>query len=424
MKKRNIILRPMRKTAFIIEKTSEKIRIKLDKAISSQGKIVKSSEIVRSNLNLNPEIIKISPEKNDRHYKEGYVTVMAPSLDAKGFFGGMATLLIFAGKVAEQKKMPIKILQLHSKIESEKAVKMLDDFFKKNQVKIKKSNIISSVLDKAELDINDKDLFVCSAWWDAYSLLKLDLKRKFIYMIQDFEPIFYNNSDSYVLAENTYRENNYVPVCNTKLMYDFMSEKYPYFKKNALYFEPAVGQSSRGLSVKKKSNEKKKLFLYGRVSVARNLFNLSILAIEKAFEDIENPDEWEIVMAGNDKIPNIKLNNGLKIKNLGKMDFDEYFEFLKTIDVAICPMMAPHPNYPTLEFASVGAAVVTTKYENKTDLSSYSKNILMSELTLKDFSKTISQALKTKYDARIKNQKQNNILESWDESLNEVINGI
>ena len=127
-------------------------------------------------------------------------------------------------------------------------------------------------------------------------------------------------------------------------------------------------------------------------------------------------------MAGQDKLPSIVLSTGIPVQNLGKLSMDDYTQFVKTVDVAISPMMAPHPNYPTLEFASAGAAVVTTKYETKTDLSRYSKNILLADLNIESLAYNIVEAANIDYEKRIENLKSNDIEASWDATLEKVLN--
>jgi hypothetical protein len=197
-------------------------------------------------------------------------------------------------------------------------------------------------------------------------------------------------------------------------------ENYAYIKEHGLWFEPAVSKEMFGLSVENK--DKKRMFLYGRPSVARNLFYTAIDAINEAFNSGElNPNEWEIFMAGQDKLPNIRLSTGATIQNLGKLTMTEYNQFIRTIDVAISPMMAPHPNYPTLEFASVGAAVVTTRYVTKQDLSNYSPNIFIADLDMQDLSKNISKAANMSYAKRMQNQKATNIPAKWDTTLQKTL---
>ena len=106
------------------------------------------------------------------------------------------------------------------------------------------------------------------------------------------------------------------------------------------------------------------------------------------------------------------------------MTMEQYVEFSKSVDLAISPMMAPHPNYPTLEFASIGSAVVTTKYANKKSLDNYSKNIVISDIGVESLAGAIKQAAKISPAERAKNLSTTNILDSWDNALDSVIDDV
>ncbi len=348
------------------------------------------------------------------------VTLLIPSLDGASFFGGTATALVVAAKLAIKEGRKLKIVQTLKTGHPEQ----LSLFFKSEGIHLSEEDIkITSVADRAYnrygyVSMHSDDIFIASAWWDAHILSNMPLKNKFIYLVQDFEPIFYNNSDLYILAEETYKGDMFIPICNTELMLEFMvSRNYEAFIKNPLYFEPAVSRIKSGERQKKKKGEKKKLFLYGRPNVHRNLFLTALDAIEIAFKSqFLEQDEWEVVMAGQNNLPNIKLPCGVVAKNLGKMDMDEYIAFSKTVDIALSPMMAPHPNYPTLEFASIGTQVVTTKYANKTDLSRYSSSITMADSSSESIAGALNIAAQN-----INNKSTSNIHASWDDSLDSVI---
>ena len=99
------------------------------------------------------------------------------------------------------------------------------------------------------------------------------------------------------------------------------------------------------------------------------------------------------------------------------MDVKAYVDFSKNVDVTGSLMMAPRPNYPTLEFASIGSSVVTTKYANKIDLSSYSKNIIISDISTESVAGAIKKAAETPYATRIDNTKSDTISVSWTQAL-------
>ena len=152
------------------------------------------------------------------------------------------------------------------------------------------------------------------------------------------------------------------------------------------------------------------------------MFYTAIKAIDLAISDsrLENYN-IEIYSAGSSDIPNIKLSNGVKINNKGKMPLNEYYKFIQTIDVAISPMLAPHPNYPTLEFSSTGATVVTTKWQTKQNLDRYSKNIFMCEPTIEDMSEKIIDAVLKNTKDILKDFKDNNLNTDWNKALDKPI---
>ena len=355
------------------------------------------------------------------------ITLFLPTLDGKSFYGGTATALFVAARLAHLTNRKIKIVQT---LKTGRAGNLAEFLNKNTGTNFKDEDIkVITVADRrynvyGYISMLPDDIFIASAWWDAHLLNQLPLTQKFIYLVQDFEPIFYNNSDNYVLSEETYKQESFVPLCNTKLMSDFMKErKYNNeFAKGSLYFEPAVSRIESGVSLQKGAGEKRRLFLYGRPDVHRNLFFTALESIDHALKaGFLEGNEWEFCMAGQDGVPDIDLASGVKVKNLGKMSLDAYIDFSKTVDIAVSLMMAPHPNYPTLEFSSIGSAVVTTKYSNKTDLTNYSKNIITSDIGVESISGAIKKASEMSYKDRIKNVSQNNINDNWEEALDETL---
>lgn len=353
------------------------------------------------------------------------ITLLLPSLDKKSFYGGTATALYVAGILTTQH--PGRKLRIVQTLKSGNP-EGLENFFRDANINLSEQDILHVEVTGRRynlygyLPIHPDDVFVASAWWDAHLLNSMGLSKKFIYLVQDYEPIFYNNSDLSVLAEATYKNTSFVPLCNTQIMYEFMKGRaYPQFSNYKYYFEPAVSREQSGIGTDN-TKSKKKLFVYGRPDVHRNLFYSAIAAVNTAFSSGEmDASDWECYMAGQDNLPDIQFSSGAVIHNLGKMGMNDYIEFSKKIDIAVAPMLAPHPNYPTLEFASIGSMVVTTAYENKTDLSRYSHNIILTEPSIEAMADGIVRASKKSYNTRMKNQKNNHIGSSWETALGQVL---
>lgn len=431
-------LRVMRKTAYVGRQLlssalslATRVENKTTRMIDGTdglkiGGAIPLEKIYYSNI---PGILPVNPAL-PRIDQDAAVVLLIPTLDDKSFFGGVATALIVSAKIAIRKKRPLRIVQTIKTGHTSG----LQDFFAREGIIIDYKDIaITSVAGRAYniygyLPMHPDDIFIASAWWDAHILHNLPLNHKFIYLIQDFEPIFYNNSDQYVLAEETYRKPGYVAACNTKLMYDFMQKRgYPAFAKDdVFYFEPAVSRARYTLSHQGKTPGKRTLFLYGRPNVSRNLFFTALNALDYAFKaGFLDPKEWDLFMAGDDKLPDIKLTSGPTIRNKGKMSMEKYMAFSATVDLAVSPMMAPHPNYPTLELSSIGAQVVTTRYANKTDLSSYSPNIVMCDISVESMAGAINEASKRIISGKkLGKVKKSSLPLTWSDALDPVLDRI
>lgn len=440
MNKKKAVFRGVRKGAYLTRKVTSKAANFSGRIENKAGRIINGTDPtiqIHQKILQEQIIAEALPEITPLHPampfpgRKATVSLLIPSLQNSSFFGGTATALIVAAELAQQKKMPLRILETlkHGKATSEQ----LAEFLNSQGFSIRAGAI--SLVDVAGrkynhygyVDLHPDDIFIASAWWDAHLLNQLPLLKKFIYLIQDFEPIFYNNSDRYVLAEETYRNNSFVPLFNTQLMQEFVTSRgYEGIPKKALFFEPAVNIGKHiGYSESKSAEQKKRLFIYGRPGVDRNLFYRALDVTDKAFSDsILVPEEWEVYMAGQDKLPNILLDSGVTVQNLGKLSLDEYHEFAKTIDLGLSLMMAPHPSYPPLELASLGAAIVTTNYSNKQDLANYSKNIITTGSSLPALLDGIRSALAIPHATRLKNAQSMSLPSNWHEALDATIQDI
>ncbi len=430
---KKLIVRAVRKSAHLSHKSSlklsrysKRVEHRATQIISGQKSLnvgaqrtTSIDELLLENL---PQITPIKPMLPATGRKPT-VTLLLPTVNKNLFFGGVATAIISASLLAKQKNFNLRVVATfkggHADIKSFLAG---NGIVFNGEIELLNISVVDN-FNHRELDIHPEDIYMASAWPDAYVLELLPLKRKFVYLMQDYEPIFFSNSDERVLAEYTYANDNYVALCNTKLMYDHMLFMGHDNVKEGTWFEPAVSHQDK--TSNKLNKNKKRMFVYARPRVKRNLYYNALMAIDDVFASGGlNPDEWEVFAAGQDDVPEIKLSSGITIKNLGKMSMGEYYDFTSTVDIALTPMMAPHPNYPTLELASVGAAVVTTKYNLKQDLSGYSKNIITTEPDYKSMSLGLIQASKMNEKTKLKNASTANINKNWIEALKGPIDKI
>ncbi|MCQ9628118.1 hypothetical protein HS141_14450 [Cetobacterium somerae] len=327
------------------------------------------------------EITELNSRKSD--FLDKRLNLLVPSINEEHLFGGISTALKFYEKLCEKNKIKMRIIVTDAKPER-KDIDKFKEYTLTNwdkDLNLDKQIVIMNDRYGKDIPVWKNDIFMATAWWTAYNAIKLitwqktnyQVKNKFIYFIQDFEPGFYPWGNQYLLAESTYKsEVETIAIFNTSLLKK-------YFKKNdynfseEYSFEAKINPTLRKELIKiKEIEKKKKIFIYGRPSVHRNCFNLIIEGIKKC-NNLES-ENWEIISAG-EPHPEIKISKNLKIVSKGKLSLEEYSQLLKESYIGISLMASPHPSYPPLEIAAFGGNVITNNFQNKNYSTKKNKNI-------------------------------------------------
>jgi hypothetical protein len=253
------------------------------------------------------------------------------------------------------------------------------------------------------------DIFMATAWWTAQMAkyaIRQTRRQRFIYLIQDYEPISHPASTPYALAEETYAL-DHIPVINTSLLHEFLTTHKigrfadPNFAARAIVFEPAVDRA-RFFPEKLKQpfasgRSRRRLLFYARPTTGlRNLFELGVAALQKLMVDGSlDPADWEFTGIG-EAIPRISLSGGAHLKSAPWLDYDSYARQMRNSDVLLSLMLSPHPSYPPLEMAACGRPVVTTNYANKNAerLAAISPNIIGVDATIEAIAQGLLEAVK------------------------------
>jgi len=235
------------------------------------------------------------------------------------------------------------------------------------------------------IDVRKNDLFIFTFWTTAYSFINIlewqkkqynIYNRKAVYLIQDYEPGFYQWSTEYVLAESTYNKN-----CESLIAIFNSEELSNYFKINGytfaheLYFKPCINDKLKEILLTTKPDTKrlKRILIYGRPGVARNAFEIIQKALMLWSKKYFKASEWEIISLG-EKISTIQLERN-RIVSCGKVSLEEYANYMLTAYVGISLMISPHPSYPPLEMSTFGVKTITNTFLSK-DLTQFNENII------------------------------------------------
>ena len=335
------------------------------------------------------------------------------------FFGGKATVMKICIFIANKRNYNIKIIdQTPQSIDLKYLSKILNiDITTK--VEILNYNDI--------IEFTEKDIIICSMWNNANKVLNTPAfeNNKIFYILQEVETFFYDHGDDHLVCSKTLSDKRLNIIVNSKLLHDSLiqSGKYPNIEQNSIYFEPAFEKKSIPTFNKK---EKYNFFFYARPSHQRNIYYFGMDVLLEAFQrNLFDLSEWNFYIAGDNSqvFSNIGLN---KFQNLEIMSWSEYEKFIATIDLAYSMIYTPHPSYPPLDTANSGGICLTNKYENKSCLGMYSKNIICADLEIESMVNKLAEAiaLVKNTEKRKSNYIDNAILNNWDDSFEKIYNYI
>lgn len=392
---------------------------------------------------------KIAPLNLDRRNGERErVNILISIIDFRYFFGGYIGVFNLAKKLAAEGFKVRMIIVDECRYEPDtwsKEIRKYDGlggFFDLVDV--------AYAFSRAEpIMVSGRDVFIATSWWTAhianYARKYLNSK-KFLYLAQEFEPVFYPMGTLAALALESYTFPHYA-IFSTEILRE-------YFSRNGLGVFKDGRQSGSELSVAvenailkfdvdmsgMKNRGKRKLLFYARPEehAARNMFEIGIIALSNVIMGGHfNIAEWEFFGIGSVDWSNhkITLYDKAFIKLLPKMSLEEYKNLLPEFDIGLSLMMSPHPSIVPLEMAAAGMLVVTNTFANKTAecLKSISTNIIPAEPTIEGVEKALITAIQQNgdYDLRLKGSRIR-WSQSWDETfhkgtmnkINEFIAGI
>ena len=241
--------------------------------------------------------------------------------------------------------------------------------------------------------IGENDVFFASAWWNVQMIkkaLELTRPKRFLYIIQDFEPGLYPWSTEYALALETYSLDYHAFLCGNFLA-DYMVKQEigkfakPGFIDECAIFEPAIDTTKFYPDPAAQADRPRRLVFYARPTIAkRNLFELGLYALRcAAMTGVFSGETWELLFIG-EQVPSVDLGNGITIRSAPWLGFDDYAKLLRGSDIALSLMLSPHTSYPPVEMAACGGIAVTNVFANKTEaaLAAVSPNIIAVAPTL------------------------------------------
>jgi glycosyltransferase involved in cell wall biosynthesis len=229
------------------------------------------------------------------------------------------------------------------------------------------------------LQVSRSDAFVATTWWTAHiahaALRSVDAQR-FLYLIQEYEPFTFPMGSFAALARESYGF-PHAALFSTELLREyFRRERIGVYAgdtaagdRQSAAFDNAITPirppTARELGVR----SPRRLLVYARPEphAARNMFELALLAVDRALERGAFAGDWALRGIGTvEGARGVPLGNGAALELLPRASQADYAELLREHDVGLALMYTPHPSLVPIEMASAGMLVVTNSFENKT----------------------------------------------------------
>ncbi|MDD5109698.1 MAG: hypothetical protein PHI63_00605 [Patescibacteria group bacterium] len=287
--------------------------------------------------------------------------------------------------------------------------------------------------DVQPLEVNPRDQFIARSWsacYIAHELLRHVQRDRFIYLAQDFEPIFYCHGTQHALARHAFALPQYT-LFSSELLRDFVRQS-----KIGVFARPDGDNQSASFEnpidtfpvdpQRLAARTTRKLLFYVRPSTPRNMFELGYLALLQAIRNgCFCAGQWEFYgMGTRGATRTIDLADGYRLRTVPRMSLKEYRQFLPQFDIGLSLMLSPHPSLVPLDMAAAGLVTVTNTYANKTPeaLHAISSNILAVEPSIEAIAGGLQQAVEkiSGVPQRVAGTRIH-WARTWDEAFNDAI---
>jgi len=261
--------------------------------------------------------------------------------------------------------------------------------------------------EEGPLEVNAADGFIATTWWTAHlahgALRRLEGER-FLYLIQEYEPFTFPMGAFAALAGQSYELPHFALFSTDLLREYFRVRGLGVFSEGAEAGERASAAFDNAITRVEPPSERelaargtRRLLFYARPEphATRNMFELGILALERAvFDGVLGPD-WELHGVGTVETGEpIDLGEGAVLEMLPRRGQEDYAELLRTHDAGLALLYTPHPSLVPIEMASAGMLTVTNSFENKTAdaMAAISSNLITVEPSVEGVSAGLREA--------------------------------
>lgn len=356
------------------------------------------------------------------------LTLITDTLDDGSLFGGVATALIVASQLANASGRSLRIATRTGFPRAESYYALLDmhGVPRPSAVELY-ADFDAQRAERYQLDVSSSDVFVTTSWWSTHSLRKSGYTGRVFYLLQEHEPILYQHGEEHLAATRVLSDRTLHFIVNSRLLYEYLATTAGtrHVAESGVFFEPAFPERCFAATPATfAAKDRYRLFFDARPHRPGNLLISGLRLLDEGIRSgLLNTEEIQISFAGA-PMEAVEFSTGYQPEMLGKLTLPEYYEFLRSIDLGIALMYAPHPSDSALDVAAGGGVALTSRFPNQVGLDAYSRNIVSFDLMDENASeKCLEEALGLMRDpqARKRNYEESGLSREWAASLSGTV---
>jgi glycosyltransferase involved in cell wall biosynthesis len=365
-----------------------------------------------------PETLRVIHEKLEpldfaaRDGAPERVNILIPTIDLEHFFGGYIGKLNLARRLADRGAR-VRVVTVdrvgplpptwRRTVESYAG---LDGLFDRVEVAFGRES--------PQIEVSRSDRFVATTWWTAHlarhALAASGERERFLYLIQEYEPVTFPMGSLAALAAESYTF-PHDALFSTELLRDWFRARglgvYAAGREKgearSVSFQNAITDVRPPSAAELSERPTRRLLFYARPEdhAARNMFELGALALSRAVEAGVLRGGWELNGVGTTGASRPVELGGATLQLLPRRDQARYADLLREHDVGLALMYTPHPSLAPIEMAAAGMLAVTNTFETKTAdaLTAISPNLIPCEPTVDGIVEALAEAIEGTGDA-------------------------
>ena len=185
---------------------------------------------------------------------------------------------------------------------------------------------VGSRRERTKIPVRSSDIFITYNWWGTLNIRSLldgqveafgGNSRPFLYLIQEYEPHFYDFSSTHMLARLAFDQGRPCwGLINSSQLHDFFKAQ-GHMLDRTFVFEPKISEALRPALAKGQVAKAKRILVYGRQSIPRNCFPAVERGLRIWAERYPQFGDWEVVSAGLAHSP-IPISANRALRSLGE----------------------------------------------------------------------------------------------------------